>query len=205
MVLVGEPVPQLPTRIGRRPVRHRRRWFSITPDGGGTAHTFERYHPIYILEVTGGGDARFQALPTPIAGGYQYPQVDATPTNVYDDGDYQYPVYTRNVEDLRADLIPMTEPISYAIEGLAMVKLVESSLKHGVPTINPESSVYAFTNSLPLIRHVRLGDVHLLASYNPGWRTSGSTTVTLEDFAGISGLDIVVPADENLRFFVLHE
>ncbi|NQU40342.1 MAG: LamG domain-containing protein [Lentisphaerae bacterium] len=177
--------------------------FTVTPEGGGTAHTFERNHPIYILGITG-SDARFQALPT--GEYYSFPQVDATPTNaVYDDGDYQYPVYARNADSLRADLVPMTEPIRYAIEGLAMVKLVEGSLKHGVPTIDPTASAYAYNNGLPLVRHVRLGDVHLLASFNPRWRTDGATTVTLEDFAGISGLDIVVPADENLRFFVLHE
>lgn len=169
----------------------------------GPSKAFERYDMIYVLEVTANDTVRFQALP---AYGGTIPQVDADPEGqIFDDGQYQYPVYTRPLAELRDDLMTCAAPMAGEFEGLALVKLIESTLRHGVPELNlVESEAQVYSGGGPVVRQLRAGPLRLVVTYDPNFHThTGPVPVVLEDFAGRAALDLTLEADEQLRVYIL--
>ena len=63
-----------------------------------------------------------------------------------------------------------------------------------------------FKETLPLVRRVKLGDIHILVTYDPGVVHGGEPRkIVLADFAGHAGLTLTLPADDETRIFVIRE
>ncbi len=174
--------------------------FTADQEGGGSA-TFYRYDAIYILEVTASDVVRFQLIDS----SSQNYGVDADPANsIYDDEDYSFPVYTISKSSLSEYLRTEAEPVSAMIEGMAAAKLFEYILYHGITCID-ESALTQWSNTSPIVRRVKFGPYHIIATYDPLWENYTSRTVTIEDFDGIQGVDVQVTADNKTRIYVIKE
>ena len=75
-----------------------------------------------------------------------------------------------------------------------------------------------FGERLPIVRRVRLNGVHILVTYDPniiyGSQPVGETSpplagetrdITIDDFDGVVGRTLTLPADEQVRIFILRE
>jgi len=166
--------------------------FDAQPVRGGAARSFHRYDALHILRVADDGLAHFQLIEkTNAAGNY----------GVRDDR----PVYAVPARELVAHLRPASEPVAAMIEGLALVKPFEHMLRHGEVKIDV-SAQKQFGDELPIVRRVKLGRYHLLATYDPGWMTGQPPRkIVLDDFDGRRGLKLVLPADAETRLFLLRE
>ncbi|MCF6174738.1 MAG: LamG domain-containing protein, partial [Victivallaceae bacterium] len=186
--------------------------FPASLEGGGAA-TVARYDALYVLEVTATDLVRFQIINKAVNCPWDLDAVwhFDTATNTYvldsaDDGDYQYPVYTMDRTTLQSYLREPLAPVAAQIEGVALVKLLEYTLAYGKPCIDV-SAVDQWSQTLPIIRRVKFGPYHVIATYDPNWNSSGYSpaTITLNDFAGIAGLTVNVIADSQTRIFVVQE
>jgi len=166
--------------------------------GGGS---FNRYDALYFLSADT-ATVRFQ-LVQKTQPGLNY-GVDADPANgIYDDGNYQYPVYTMAKSDIVQYLRSKSEPVSAMVEGLALVKLFEYTLSHGQPCIDVTAKAQ-FDQALPIVRRVQFGPYHIIATYDPYWAENPTPrTVTLNNFAGNTGLNVTVTADKQTRLYVV--
>ena len=62
----------------------------------------------------------------------------------------------------------------------------------------------AFRRNQPLLRHVENGKYHLVITYNPNTIRSGQDgEIKVKDFAGRNGVDLIFPADDRPRIFVV--
>jgi len=157
----------------------------------GTPTAFQRYD---VLHVTAVDDAnatvRFQRI-QPKRKGY----------GVGPD----CPCFTMPTAQLLPLLRAQSEPVGAMIEGLALVRPLEYVLRHGAVKIDV-SAQEQFAHKLPIVRRVRLGDVHLVISYDPGVVYGGTPrAIVLKDFDGVAGRTLRVPADAETRLFVLQE
>lgn len=159
--------------------------------------TFERYELLHLLDVdTETGLARFQRLPA------QALDADQFPPDIPDNS----PIYSLPASELRAHLRPFTETVAAMVEGLAMLKPFEDLIREGTPVIDiPARKQYEL--ELPIIRRIQLGNQHLIATYDPFARTHSNAprTIELTDFNGIEGRTLQLPADHQLRLFILRE
>ncbi|MFQ6099465.1 MAG: hypothetical protein ACE5O2_17165, partial [Armatimonadota bacterium] len=113
------------------------------------------------------------------------------------------PVYAMPSDELSARLRPSAEPVASVIEGMALVKPLEYILRHGRVKVDV-SAQEQYAKSLPIVRRVSLGRIHVIATYDPAWATAASPRhVVLEDFDGRTGLTLALPADAQTRIFVL--
>jgi len=115
------------------------------------------------------------------------------------------PSYTIASEDLLPHFRPRAEPVAALIEGLALVKPFERLLREGTPRVDvPAQEQYRDT--LPIVRRVEIEGHHIIATYDPMVIHGGEPReIVLEDFAGHPGLTLTLPADDQLRIFVLRE
>ncbi len=162
---------------------------------------FKRYDMLHILDVNDQtGLMRFQRIETPF--------FRNTPDQ-YHFNNYAFdeakPIYAMPVDELRAHLRPASEPVAAMIEGLALVKPFEYLLRHGDVKIDVPAQ-QQFAHSLPVVRRVKLGPLHVLITYDPGVIFGAAPrTITLKDFDGHAGLHLSLPASAETRIFVLRE
>jgi hypothetical protein len=91
------------------------------------------------------------------------------------------------------------------IEGMALVKPIEGILRRGTVKIDVPAQ-RQFGDTLPVVRRVKLGPVHVLATYDPVVvHGKAAREVRLPDFDGVQGLTLTLPADAETRVFVLRE
>ena len=168
--------------------------FELLPEhsaGSAKAETFRRYDVLHILDVDEGtGVARFQK----IRGG-------AKNHGVTDD----QPVFVMPTDELEAHLRVKCEPVAAMIEGMALVKPLEYTLRHGEVKIDVPAR-RQFKETLPIVRRVKLGPVHVLCTYDPKVIYGGEPReIVLTDFDGHAGRTLRLPADSETRIFVLRE
>ena len=165
--------------------------FEITP-AGSVARTarFERYDVLHVLELDATGTVRFQRI-----------EKD-NPRGKYGITDDK-PVYEMKRDELASRLRPKSEPVRALIGGLALVKPFEYLLRHGEVKIDVPAQ-QQFAQELPIVRRVKLGPYHVIATYDPLCLHGGAPReIVLEDFDGRRGLTLVLPADAQTRVFVL--
>lgn len=115
------------------------------------------------------------------------------------------PVYAMKGEDLTPHLRAESEPVAGVVEGMALAKGLEYILSHG-EVKEDVSSLDQFLKTLPIVRRVQLGKVHVVATYDPQVvHGKEAREVVLNDFAGHQGLTVRLPADAETRVFVLRE
>ena len=165
--------------------------FRAADDVGNQEH-FRRYD---VLEIVAVDDtqrtARFRR-----AGPAARPAAASQPSPVE---------YTMPADELVPLLRPKSAPVAAMIEGMALVKPLEYLLRHGQVMIDV-SAQHQFAQTLPVVRRVRLGPWHVLATYDPAVVHGGvPRQIVLEDFDGVRGRKLRLPADAQTRIFVLEE
>jgi hypothetical protein len=170
--------------------------FGAEPEGAGPAAapaTFKRYDAICIKSVDEkSGLVRFQRIERD------------NPRGKYGISDDK-PVYAMHSDKLLPHLRPQSEPVAAMIEGMALVKPFEHILRRGEVKIDV-SAQKQFADTLPIVRRVKLGRLHVLATYDPLWEEHAAPRqIVLEHFDGHEGLTLVLPADAHTRIFVLRE
>lgn len=118
---------------------------------------------------------------------------------------HQYPIYRSGTSMLKSHLRAKSEPVAAVIEGLALVRPFEFTLKNGEVKIDVLAQKQ-FYYTLPIIRRVKLGNYHIVITYDPQWQKFPTgRNIVIEDFDGNQGLDLNFPADAKTRIFILHE
>ncbi|MBN1673631.1 MAG: hypothetical protein JXR37_21470 [Kiritimatiellae bacterium] len=181
------------------------REFSLRARGASRPTLFKRYDVVAVTEIDERGQVSFQRFAT--AGG--------NPNR--HKRDPEQPVFTMPKDRLEPLLRAESEAVAGAIEGLALAKPLEYILRHGEPRRDPRA-VERFVKGMPLVRHVKLGPLHVLATYDPnavyGTRPKDEKTpppngrpreIVLENFDGVAGRALRLPADAQTRVFVLGE
>lgn len=149
-----------------------------------------RYDVIKIAEVAEDGTVSFQCV-----------DPDAGVTGIADGA----PMHTIARDELLPHLRAKAEPVAAQIEGLALVKLFEGSLRQGEPAVDV-SAQEQFRDTLPVVRRVAVEGHHIVATYDPLVIHGGEPReIVLEDFAGHAGLTLTLPADDQVRIFVLRD
>ncbi len=169
--------------------------FARRPEGAGedaAATAFARYDVLHVQDVSADGAVRFQRVDKSSPG----KAWGLTPDR---------PVYAMPKEELAPHLRASAEPVAATIEGMALVKPFEYHLRHGEVKVDvPAQEQYSKT--LPIVRRVKLGSVHVLATYDPMVVHGGKPReVVLPDFDGATGRTLRFPADEQTRVFVVRE
>ncbi len=165
--------------------------FSLTAEGSGSATTFVRYDAIHVTNVTD-GIVEFQRIEK-LNFGENYGILPGKPT------------FHMTATALSSHVRPLAEPVGAVVEGLAMARVFEFFLKHG-QVKSDISSQLQFQDALPIIRRIKLGPYHVVATFDPKWSEQTSTRrVMLVDFEGQDRLDLSFPADRELRIFVLKD
>ncbi|MCC6446354.1 MAG: hypothetical protein IT210_23240 [Armatimonadetes bacterium] len=174
--------------------------FFLKSDDEGSAD-FRRYEMLHIVDADKTtGNVRFQRIETPWQTGAK--DIRAFRDYAYDP---DKPVYTMPEKQLNAYLRPASDPVSAMVEGLALVKPFEYLLRHGKVMVDVPAQKQ-FAETLPIVRRVRLGRYHLLATYDPACAFGKpGRMIALQDFDGKRGLTLKLPADQETRLFLLEE
>ncbi len=91
------------------------------------------------------------------------------------------------------------------IEGMALVKPLEYLLRHGEVKVDVPAREQ-FKKTLPIVRRVKLGNIHAIITYNPMViYGEEAREIVLENFDEHQGLTLKLPADNETRIFVLEE
>lgn len=174
----------------------------FTPIGTTPLTSVKRYDALHVLDLDEvNQEVYFQivqpALPRPYGIDLEW---QANTTSVQP----RNPIYKTGIPELKNHLRAKSEPIASIIYGMALARPFEYTLKNGEVKIDVPAKVQ-FRDILPIVRRVKFGDYHIVISYDPQWQKAFRTprTVTLENFDGIDGLDLQIPADAKTRIFVL--
>jgi hypothetical protein len=98
-----------------------------------------------------------------------------------------------------------SSPVSGMIEGLALIKPLEFTLRHGKVMIDVPAK-QQFKQTLPIVRRVKLGKVSVIVTYDPTVVYGGKArNIVLKDFDGVKGRTLTLPADQQTRIFVLRD
>lgn len=160
-----------------------------TRAANGVEELFKRYDVIHVLGVQDPpGLVRFQKI--------RPKEKNAGVTN-------SFPVFTMKAAELLPMLRPKSEPVAAMIEGMALVKPLEYLLRHGAVKIDVPAREQ-FGKTLPIVRRVQLGRWHVLITYDPKVvHGDAPRSITLTNFAGVTGRTLRLPADSQTRVFVL--
>jgi hypothetical protein len=171
----------------------------------GKSKSFERYDAIRVLSVDEEtGMARFQEL------------IKWDKKSNYGTGK-AFPVHLMQAEELTSHIRVNGETTAAMIEGMALVKPFEYTLRHGDVKIDVPAQEQ-FGRRLPVVRRVKLGPIHVLITYDPnviygtapkGKKRAPATgqprEIVLKDFDNVAGRTLRLPADAQTRIFVLRE
>jgi hypothetical protein len=170
--------------------------FEVRPEGAGedVAPTkIKRYDVLAITEVNEQtGMVRFQ-------------HIDTTKQLWGERLDPKKPYYVMKKEDLVPHLRAPSEPVSGAVEGLALVKPIEGMLKRGEVKVDV-AALDVYVKTLPIVRRVKVGKYHLIATFDPMCVQGGAPReIVLKDFDGHRGMTLRLPADRETRVFAIRE
>ncbi|MBU0606703.1 MAG: hypothetical protein KKI08_02400 [Armatimonadetes bacterium] len=164
--------------------------FTLKPEGqGGAERHFVRYDVLHIVSAAD-GIVRFRWLDKADVKGST---ADTAP------------VYAMKQAELTRMLRARSEPVAAVIEGLALAWPFETILRFGEVKVDVPAQEQ-FGKTLPIVRRVKLGKWHVLATYDPGCVYGGpARTIELKDFDGRAGRTVTLPADAQTRIFVLEQ
>jgi hypothetical protein len=168
--------------------------FDLRPEDAPAAakpEPLKRYDVVHVLSVDEAkGIVRFQKI-----------RHGAKNHGITDD----QPVFAMPIQELKRHLRIKSEPVAAMIEGMALVKPFEYILRHGEVNIDVPAR-RQFKQSLPIVRRVKLGPIHILITYDPKVVYGGKPReVVLTDFDGHQGRTLQLPADDQTRIFVLRD
>ena len=166
--------------------------FELVPENAPAGAKPERLKRYDVVHVLSGDEAenivRFQKI-----------RHGAKNHGITDD----QPVFAMPIQELERHLRIKSEPVAAMIEGMALAKPFEYILRHGEVKIDVPAR-RQFKQSLPIVRRVKLGSVHILITYDPKVVYGGAPReIVLTDFDGRQGLTLTLPADAQTRIFVL--
>lgn len=167
--------------------------FKLAPREKAKEHTaFQRYDTLHVKSVSEEGMVVFQRIEkSNYRGNYGTTEDKAT--------------YEMSREELPALLRPRSEPVAALIEGLALVKPFEALLRYGEVKVDV-SAQEQFEKGSPIVRRVKLGPYHVLATYDPGCvHGREARPIVLDDFDGTAGVMVTLPADNQVRIFVIED
>lgn len=182
--------------------------FSLWPQGANTnttaATNFYRYDVLSITStnVDGQGTCEFQHHPFNLfsqpggngantASQFAQPAVTGRPT------------YRISRTLLTNSLMRESESLRGSFEGLAVLKPIEGLVHRGSPVIETPA-LYQFMEWLPSVRRVRTEQYDIFATYDPGVvRRRVAKNVIVSNFNGRAGHNLVLPADDQLRVYVI--
>ena len=161
------------------------------PAAGAQPEEFKRYDVLHVVSVDEeAGVAQFQKI-----------RHRAKNHGVTDD----QPIFSMPIEELESHLRIKSEPVGAMIEGMALVKPLEYTLRHGEVRVDVPAR-RQFKETLPIVRRVKLGPIHVLCTYDPNVVYGGEPReIVLTDFDGEAGRTLRLPADSETRMFVLRE
>jgi hypothetical protein len=117
----------------------------------------------------------------------------------------KYPVFSMAADELSSKLRPHTEAMRAMVEGMALAKPFELLLRRGEVKVDVDARVQ-WKQRLPLVRRVKHGGFHLMITYDPKVVYGAQPReIVLEDFDGVAGRTLRLPADAETRLFVLRE
>lgn len=158
---------------------------------GAEPERLKRYDVVHVLSVDeANGIVRFQKI-----------RHGSKNHGVTDD----QPVFAMPIRELKRYLRIKSEPVAAMIEGMTLAKPFECILRHGDVKIDV-SARRQFKQSLPIVRRVKLGSIHILITYDPKVVYGGEPReIVLTDFDGQLGRTLQLPADEQTRIFALRD
>ena len=162
-----------------------------TDDTSGQNHEFRRYDYLHVQD-TKNGILSFQKI---------HPEDNKNDYGISS----EQPFYRVEFKSLIPFLRARSEPISAVIRGMALVKPFEASIRKGTPQ-KDFNSRDIFRENLPVYRRVKTGDYHLIITYDPQTiRTGKESKIVVKDFDGNKDLDLVFPADQHPRIYIVSE
>ncbi len=158
---------------------------------GTQPEPFKRYDVVHVLGVDETqGTVRFQKIR------HRAQNHGVTDTQ---------PVFRLPIERLESHIRSKSEPVAAMIEGMALVKPLEYSLRHGEVKVDIPAR-RQFKQTLPIVRRIKIGSVHILCTYDPRVVYGGEPReIVLTDFDECAGRTLRLPADDQTRIFVLRE
>lgn len=116
-----------------------------------------------------------------------------------------FPTFETTVAEITDRCYVKSEPIAAMIEGMALVKPIEFTLRSGTVHIDV-SAQKQFQQSLPIVRRVSNGPYHVVITYDPGVIHGGNAReIELQNFDGVQGLTLKLPADDQVRIFIFEQ
>ena len=116
-----------------------------------------------------------------------------------------FPTFQTSVAEIDSHAYLRSQPIAAMIEGMALVKPIEFTLHSGTVHIDVPAQKQ-FRQSLPIVRRVSNGRYHVVITYDPGVIHGGTAReIVLQDFGGVEGLTLTLPADDQTRIFILQQ
>ena len=160
-------------------------------DSAGQAHLFSRYDYLHALDIQDGAIKFQKILPHMKKNNY-----GISP---------EQPIFHTKYDLLTPFLRPRSEPVAAIVRAMALIKPFELSIRNGTPQ-QDFNLREAFRKNHPLYRRVKNGNYHLVITYNPHTIRSGvESNIILENFDGNQGLDLVFPADQHPRIYILSD
>ena len=156
---------------------------------GGSPASLKRYDVIHVAAVDSGArSVRFQLI---------------RPRDRSKGVGEAFPFFEMSAEKLAGLLRMKSEPVAAMIEGMALVKPFEESIRRGEVKIDVPADLQ-FKKTLPIVRRVKCGRFHIVATYDPLVVHGGQPRdIVLDSFDGRQGLTVVLPADQQTRIFVV--
>lgn len=113
------------------------------------------------------------------------------------------PTFTLPQAELDRHRMTLDANLRGMVRGLALVKPFEALIRQGEAKreVRPQVQNY---DTLPIVRRVKYGRHHLLAAWDP-WGYKRPREAVLRDFDGHAGLTLRVPADAQVRLYLLEE
>lgn len=181
--------------------------FSLWPVGADTGTTqptqFSRYDVLSVTSMNAGGTGLvefehhpFNLLSTPGGVGSATTLPSSLPSRP---GQPRYRISSTTLNTLT---MRESESVRGAIEGLATLKPIERLVYEGEKKIDTPA-INQMMEWKPSVRRVRTEKYDIIATHDPGAiRHRAPTPVVINNFEG-SGLNVTLPADEQVRIYVL--
>ena len=171
--------------------------FKVKSANGGAKVSLKRHDSIKLLAFNKAtGAVTFKKIWSE-----DFKQARGIMSNRQQDG----PTCIANEKVLNSHLLKKSSAVSGMIEGMALIKMFEFTLRHGKVMIDVPAS-RQFEKILPIVRRVKLGKINIIITYDPAVTYGGKArNIVLKNFDGIKGRTLTLPADQQTRIFVLRD
>ncbi len=169
--------------------------FTVKTAGSGAEIMLKRHDVIKLLAYNKAtGEVTFKKV-----WGANYNQSRNQVSNRQQNG----PTGVANDKVLNSHLRLKSSPVAAMIEGMALIKPLEFTLRYGKVMIDVPAA-QQFKQTLPIVRRVKLGKISIIVTYDPAVTYGGKArNIVLKNFDGVKGRTLTLPADQQTRIFVL--